>query len=458
MNHRPGSLLLRLAAATLLCLPPLHAPAQQAHNIEVVGQIGGICHPVDVVGNYAYIGEGPNLKILDISNPSQPLLVGRLLLPYLLADVFVSSGTAYIVDRDFRIVDVSKPYSPKLLSVYSTPQPVGNFVYVSDNVAYVADPVDGVRIIDVSNSSSPTLLGTYDMHYPDHAQGLFVIGDLAYVATLVSPQGGALQIVDVSNPFSPTLLGRYDTGDYSYDVHVSGDLAYVASGESGLQIVDVSSPSLPVLRGSCDTPGRARSVCVAGQTAYVADGTRGLQVIDVADPSRPELRGSYDTPGFVWSVDTSGTLVCLPDWDVGLHIIDASDPSSPTLCNVYPTIGNATSAWVRNSLVYVGVATNVGWLQSGGLQIIDATYPEWPRFLGSCSLPMEARAVHVSGTMAYVAMFHDDPWGRFEAAFKSSMSRSRCLRCRVDCTRHCRHTMSMLPEAWPIFPAAVFVF
>ena len=52
-------------------------------------------------------------------------------------------------------------------------------------------------------------------------------------------------IVDVSDPSSPVFMGQYDT-EYSFDIAVSGDYAYVAS-ISGLSIVDVSGPSSPVL-------------------------------------------------------------------------------------------------------------------------------------------------------------------------------------------------------------------
>ncbi|MEW5956598.1 MAG: hypothetical protein AB1801_02660 [Chloroflexota bacterium] len=56
--------------------------AFQAHalnlgKIDFVGHIGGETKAVFVQGDYAYIGEGPRLVILDITNPVTPTLVGK---------------------------------------------------------------------------------------------------------------------------------------------------------------------------------------------------------------------------------------------------------------------------------------------------------------------------------------------------------------------------------------------
>ena len=40
--------------------------------IELVGQWGGACYTVAIRDNYAYIGRGPSLLILDISEPANP--------------------------------------------------------------------------------------------------------------------------------------------------------------------------------------------------------------------------------------------------------------------------------------------------------------------------------------------------------------------------------------------------
>jgi hypothetical protein len=53
----------------------MRAPNAEAENVEFVGQIGGATRAVSIQGDYAYIGLGPRLAVLDISNPAAPTVV-----------------------------------------------------------------------------------------------------------------------------------------------------------------------------------------------------------------------------------------------------------------------------------------------------------------------------------------------------------------------------------------------
>ena len=55
----------------------LSSAAANAQNVEFVGHIGGPTFAVSVQGNYAHIGEGSALTILDITNPAAPAVVGK---------------------------------------------------------------------------------------------------------------------------------------------------------------------------------------------------------------------------------------------------------------------------------------------------------------------------------------------------------------------------------------------
>ncbi len=43
--------------------------------MTLVGQIGGPAYAVAVQANYAYLGIGPRLWVLDVSNPAHPTVV-----------------------------------------------------------------------------------------------------------------------------------------------------------------------------------------------------------------------------------------------------------------------------------------------------------------------------------------------------------------------------------------------
>ncbi len=209
---------------------------------------------------------------------------------------------------------------------YDTPGSVSS-VFVTNNIAYIAEEDWGLHIIDVSNPQNPALLGSYDT--PGNAQSVCVSNNIAYVAD----GGSGLQIIDVSNPQNPTLLGSYDTPYWACSVFVSNNIAYVADGEWGLQIIDVSNPQNPAFLGSYDTPGYARSVTVSNNIAYVADSGTGLQIIDVSNPQNPALLGSYNTPGSAFSIPVSNNIAYVAVGSYGLKIIDVSNPAAPVLLN-----------------------------------------------------------------------------------------------------------------------------
>ena len=154
----------------------------QAQNVELVGQIGGSVYAVALQGDYAYIGVGPRLVILDVSNPAQPPVIGQTgVLPGMVGDVAVAGAYAYVADGEggLRIVDVSDPAHPAEAGSYDTPG-VAYDVAVSGAYAYVADREGGLRIVDVSDPAHPAEVGFYNT--PGYAYGVAVAGAYAYVA------------------------------------------------------------------------------------------------------------------------------------------------------------------------------------------------------------------------------------------------------------------------------------
>ncbi len=247
-------------------------------------------------------------------------------------------------------------------------------------------PVNWVSL----NFEKVHFLGAYGM--PGDAQGVHVIGNLAYVA--VDTFG--LQIINVTTPTTPSFLGSYDTAGNARRVQVVGNYAYIADGPSGLSIIDVSDPNTPTLAGSYDTPGDAQEVHVVGNFAYIADDTFGLSIINVNNPNSPTLAGSYDTPGNANGVDVVGNLAYVTDGYSGLSIIDVSNPSSPALAGTYDTSVNALVGDVIGNHAYVATGSRI-------VDIIDVSNPSTPTLTGSYATLDFARGLHTVGNLVYVA-------------------------------------------------------
>lgn len=396
-----------------LCLFVSYAAAQES-ALEVVGQLGGACRGVQVAGNLAYIGEGPGLRVLDVTNPVSPVARGRALLDDRVVAIHVVGNTACAVTEGNRlhVVDVSDPASPVLMGSCDVPA-VPTAVCAAGGIAYVGwDGPDtaggGVETIDISNPAAPTLVHS---HGPTSGvTGLTVQGSLLYL-TLSGPEG--MRILDIGDPASPVRLSSYMAGSTVYwSIHVAGNLAYLPE-LNGFQIVDVSDPSSPTLLGLYRSGlfmGGASSVFVSGSRAYLTVGgigPNGFQIVDVTDSARPLLLGTYDAPGptdilvdAIWVASGSAFVAAGRD---GMQVVDVGDPSSPTLQGTYLPVTDGWQVEVTGDLAVVNTAT-------GGrpIQIVDISDPAAPVVRGFYPAPYYVSDIEAAGNRVYYVGYEND--------------------------------------------------
>jgi hypothetical protein len=167
-------------------------------NVELVNQIGGPVYGVAVQGNYAYVGVGPRLLILDISG-SELLKVGQ-----------------------------------------TQPLPaIVQGVTVAGNYAYLALGSAGLQVVNISNNANPVPVGICNT--PGFAHSLAMAGIYAYVAD----GSGGLRVINISNPAAPSEVGSLSSIGQVNDLAVQGDYAYLANDTTGLRIVNISTPTNP---------------------------------------------------------------------------------------------------------------------------------------------------------------------------------------------------------------------
>jgi hypothetical protein len=386
-----------------------------------------------VQGDFAYVGVGPRLAILDVSTPGHPNSAGETEpLPNVVHGVAVEGPHVYIADRDagLRIVDVSNPGAPIEVGVYDTagncldvavsgglaylaaggaglnivdiadvgaPGSVGSLdtpgtawgVAVNGGYAYVADWGHGLRVIDVADPTAPVEVGFWDT--PGAAVGVAVAGGYAYVADLDE----GLRIIDISHPMAPAEVGAHEAWGLTWDVTVAGNHAYVAD-DHGLVVVDISDPAAPSEAGRCATLGEARGVVLAGIHAYVADESRGLVIVDVSDPEDPADVARIDGVGDARDLVLAGEYAYVADSDGGLRIVGISDPSSLWEVGSYDSPGVAYGVSVAGSYCYLA-----DW--GGDMRVVDVSDASTPVEVGLCDMPGSAEGVVVADGYAYIA-------------------------------------------------------
>ena len=358
-----------LPLAGTAAVPPVSAQSAQADEVqlELVAQIGGVVSAVFVEGNHAYVGVGPHLVILDISDPVNPTEVGRTnVLPSFVLDVQVAGDYAYVVDRwssSLRVISVADKTKPMEVGYYDLPGDAQG-VAVAGDYAYVANRWSGLRVISVADKTHPVEVGYYDT--PGKAQGVAVAGDYVYVANSES----GLRVISVADKAHPAEVGFYDTPGDALDVAVVGDYAYVADDHKGLRVISVADKAHPAEVGFYDTPGYAMDVAVAGDYAYVADEHKGLRVISVADKAHPVEAGFTDTPGYAYEVAVAGDYAYVLHRS-GLRVISVADKAKPMKAGCYNTPRYAWGVVVSGDYVYVADADS--WLRV--ISVADKVHP-----------------------------------------------------------------------------------
>lgn len=275
-------------------------------------------------------------------------------------------------------------------------------VEISGNTAYVSTN-SGVTVLDISNPAAPSIVSTMGNIFD-----IRVVGNKAYFT-----QGGVFKAMDMSDPKYPKLIGSL-SGVSGSLISVTGNKAYLKTGEHLLQIIDVSNPSLPSIIQTTDLlqPNENyydRIISVIDDKVYAVEfysiGScafikykTNLSLIDVSNPSNPQtilLHTSFNG-NKINNIQVLGNKIYLLEEDWGLTIIDISDPVTPKKLGTINTSGQAHGLAVINERAYIADGTS-------GLQIVDVEDPLNPKIIGFVNTPGNAYSVAVTGNTAYVA-------------------------------------------------------
>jgi len=326
--------------------------------LEPDGQIGGITNGLAARGDFVYIGVGPRLVVLDLSDLEMldnydDYRVGQTPpLPDIVRDVVVDGNYAYVAagTGGLRVIDISNPTAPREVAALAVGENAraidheGTTVYLGDNGP------SGLHVIDVSDPTAPRELGAAE--WRAGIWEISAVGDYAYVA-----DGYDLFIFDVADPTAPRQVGSVGTNCSALDVALAGDYAYVADHDNcGLLIADISDPTIqthvsyafpeeafylnPTLRSS-DQHESVR-VEVAGQYAYVAHKVviyadngetytwSQLTIFDITNPAAPDPVARFNLNenrpySQVTDLVIDGSAAYLSTVDGWLYVIDLTD-------------------------------------------------------------------------------------------------------------------------------------
>jgi hypothetical protein len=391
---------------------PGQANPRDSLGMRLLGQtLLGPARQVVVQGNYAYVGVSCGLLILDVSDPAQPVEMGRA---YdvnftIIEDVFVQNGYAYLVDalNGLAIVDVRDVRNPRVVGrARNNGHMTG--VWVKDTLAYMVgsnslpDSSDFL-VINVKDPTTPFAVAGYDTCSGEKVQ---VVDTLAFVA-----DGLALDVYAVSNPLSIRRVAQYfNVGSSRKDVCVLDTFCYVVSQDSGLVILNIRDPLNPQKLGTCKPTGGPMRISVQGSYAYLCEYLDAYQlayaypprnlshlwVVDISDPVNPVERGLFVSPGFGGDVFAKDSLVYFADGGRGLRVMDVRNATQPREISHYST-GDACWQMLRQG-EYLYVAHG-----GDGLRVLDMTNPAQPMEFSHLEMPWRTFDIFIKDSLLYSA-------------------------------------------------------
>ena len=276
------------------------------------------------------VGSSLGLLILDISDPANPVELSRFDQESWegVHNLFIHGDRLYlahVVKPGLSIVDISDPTAPLVSGFW---QHEGDFsnaihdVFIRDRLAVVSDLSSGLVLLDLTDPDAPTLLAA--LPFAEGIHSAWAEGDYVYCNQEFGGWKRRLYVVDVADPRQPQVVHSFGSdpppqgtilGPHNPWVH--NGLLYWAYYDAGLRVFDLIDPARPVEIGYHTYPGFAWSVQPHDDgLLYVADGAVGIEAFRLNEPAFAIRAVAVDPPvairGRHRSVDIEATVASSP--------------------------------------------------------------------------------------------------------------------------------------------------
>ena len=297
-----------------------------------------------VTGEYALVGRGNGTTFVNITDPTDPVVLGNLPTATQASfwrDIKVFNDHAFIV-ADFagahgmQVFDLTQlrglEASPKMRRFTATARYTGfrraHNVAINEDTGFAyalgSDTCGGgLHMVDINDPTNPAFAGCFeDEGYTHDVQcviykgpdGRFTGQEVCFASNPRVPgEGNALSIVDVSVKENPELLGRatYPGSDFSHQGWLTEDQATFVHNDEGdelsfghntrtrfFDVSDLTAPTFDFLQ-ELRTPAIDHNLYIVGDNVFEANYRAGLQILemDLAGKAAPEVAFFDIMPG-----------------------------------------------------------------------------------------------------------------------------------------------------------------
>jgi len=370
---------------------------------------------VKIANGHAYCNFDNGLIILNLADPSTPVLKSQMLLGGNNRKFFISGNYLYVANDLYglQVIDVSNPENPNLIENHNTEnEAVG--IYVFADYAFITtawiDEVSGddyceILIFDVSNPLNIEQVGQFSAWFHLPVTDIFATENHIFTTyggnRLIEGYDilfGGLAVFDSDDYSDPSLIADYQTNEIGFNsVSANDNHVFVSNSSSGLQIFNIQYlPSL-FLESEFSTPGIAQDISVVENYVFVADGGEGIQIIDISDTQLPELVANYQDGFYINSFDVHSEYAYTSS-NTNIRIIDTSIPSDAFLAGIYNTPYIVRHTSISGNIAGIS-------LDNSGFQLLDISDPYNPIELGHTNISERIYASFLENDYAYVVDF-----------------------------------------------------
>jgi len=232
--------------------------------------LNGFSTAVLIDGNYAFYGTGMTGKLIiaDISNPGFPLQIASRFFPTINGGIFGMAKKNNILflaagGEGVFSVDISNPSNPLVLDSIAIPDGQARDIITLGNYAYVAHN-NGLKVIDISNPAKMSLISSIGSEYNSIA--LDAANDLIFLGKNYS---GGIDAFNLSNPTAPSpTFSIPNSGSFVWDLKCRNNLLYLATDIAGLYLYSYNKTSA-IEKAHFPNTGNGQSFAVSLQDSLI---------------------------------------------------------------------------------------------------------------------------------------------------------------------------------------------
>ena len=287
-------------------------------------------------GNILFVGTGTRIAVLDISQPTQPVLLSIKECSY--TGRFAVQGTnLYNVSlwSTIEIFDITNPYNlVKKPATLPIPGP-----YAQRNVSFVlkndvAAVTAGNQVLLYNIASNGNLVQQSTINLPTTQNAVDINGTIMYVAQY----NGNVSVYNIANRTNPQLISNRNAFSSTaqgggIQCIIDGNRLHTFFGRKGYALYNISSATNPTLLGSIPLPTKeGPGMSVSGNYVYMAlygwMGQDGIVVLDTSNPGNIRIAHSQNATDYSCEVHLHNGYAYYTEGRGGLRIRNLYTPTS----------------------------------------------------------------------------------------------------------------------------------